>query len=252
MTGTPSTDPLSDLLTDLADAAGAHHGPLDHAVVARVATRVRRRRAARHTGTGLAAAGVVGAVTVGATHASWPGGSRAVPGGTTASAPLVGTPGPTADPQPLDASAEPGTASEPQRWQQYFECGQVVALGAGERPDAKGLVLDTSDPHHVMLGTPIGTPLDADLPLTPSYALADADGVVVGYQWPDEDETVIVTDTSGTWIEMHDDTHLVACGPDEPSGDVTAWPFAPATVRDAAGVASQVVVVGEPEVVTLP
>ncbi|GEL95799.1 hypothetical protein [Cellulomonas composti] len=256
-------DELHDLLADLADtvARGAHG--LDETAAKRVTTRVRRRRVARQTGTGVAAACAVGALGIGAAQVRE--GSPSLPAGTpgTTSTPPSRTPTPAptraassdptvdddlSDATPQERAAALGPAAG------IFWCGEEVGVTIQTRPDADGIVLAADDDLSMVLSA--GSSTDTTVEVAGgSYALVGADGTVVGFVVPDDDEPSYASFTPGSSLGLDGPLHLVACEVDGPeTGDrLVAWPYVPVVLHDFdAGTAQTVVAIADPRTITVP
>lgn len=221
-------DPLQDQLADLAHAAGAASDGLGQSTVRRVATRVRRRRAARQVGTGAVAACAVGAVAWGAGQVQ--GASSRLPAGPTAPV----SPAATVT-RPPSASATPSVEHPPRMmlWEKYFACGEPVGMTIHSRPDAGGLVLAADEDLSVTLGVAGDASVTATVPTAGTFALVGDDGTVVGYLYPDEDD-LVETDlraAQGDTTRLDGGVHLVACESADIPAEAVAWPFVQATVR---------------------
>jgi hypothetical protein len=280
------TDDLDTLLTDLADAAGraAARGTLGGeapATVHRITARVRRRRAVRHTGQGVAVACAAGALVAGgaqvrdALRTPFAGQVPAagthtdgVPRGTGAppTAPVTsrgtGAP-PTADPAPTPGSGEPTAgATSPSAdagpAAAIFRCGEPVHTTIHSLPDSHGLLLAAEDDLTAQVAGAAGVTWHAELPTAPRFAVLGADATVVALLVEDDDTRTRVDGTRPEQTyRLSGGVHVVGCEgvPAPTSGEkLVAWPYVSAAVYsdDADATPTPVVVVAEPREITVP
>jgi len=281
------TDTLDHLLADLADAAthaaaGGALGGDAPAAVHRITTRVRRRRAARHTGQGVAAACAAGVLVAGTAHlhevlrTPFPGGAAA----TSAPDTRPEAPPPTGQPQALEsavahASAEADGASkaaadaEAAAVEQQleaalhaaaaiFRCGEPVHTTIHTRPDTHGLLLAADDDLTAVVSGVAQATWHADLPTAARYALVGTDGTVVAQLVEDD---AALTRVDGTQPEqqyrLSGALHVVGC-PDArdvtPGEKLVAWPYVSADVYSSTAdtTATPVVVIADPREITVP
>ncbi|WP_029289791.1 hypothetical protein [Cellulomonas sp. HZM] len=261
---------LGDRLDDLADAAGrAAPGPFDAGLATRVVARVRHRRAARRTGTGVAAVAAAGAIAFGVSHVRT--GQPAPVGPATSSttptpAPSSPPSSPTSDPDVTsddDAATSPTAGGGPES--DLFACDEKVTVTIHTLPDARGLTLAADLPESggtevpptftETLGTAGTTTFTGATSQAGSIALVDADGVVAAFVVPGHGPLRAVHLARGETTELSGPNLFTGCDGPVAAGTYTAWPYVVVTPMDDDGsdATSQdpVVVVANPREITL-
>lgn len=273
---------LDDLARSAADAArlGALGDAATTATVHRVIARVRRRRATRTAGRGLAAACAIGAIGLVATQLRelvpadpvGPGTTTPSPSGTPSSTPS-GTPPATPTEPPVSPTDPPAGLTGTFPGYGIFRCGEPVNLSIHALPESADLTLaaDLSADKatwSVTVGATGGHRVVTDLPAAGTFALVDDAGVVVGWALPGGQGHARHEIGPDTTVRLDDTTFWVGCGPDGEAtaawaedgfnGTFTVWPYVeahPVSSTDAEGASSTppptVLVVANPQVVDL-